>query len=372
MTQTIGTIHDLTEVQRALLTPEDIARFYPEPGVYFNMPFDQYLDIRALNSGGIKRLGISETDYCQNSWMNVWGDIEEDDDTKAKRDGRAYHKRILEGHAAFYDAYAPAFSLEDTSDVLMTNKDMEQYLSRLGVKGYSGKKTEQLIAMVLDKNPAAKIKSHLEASYKQAHPGKEFLDEKTLRYIELINKMVQCHPDLKAWFAGGQPEVSVVFDYAGCRFKVRFDYMKIRYVCDLKTFANQRRRSITRAVEQAVESNGYWIQAALYLLGADAAQALIKAGAVHGYAGPAEWLADYTKTPVEEFRFAFLQKGNAPAVQPAIFDRQDRGYVEGVAEVHRAVDKFRRALKLYGTDKPWLYQAAPLRLAADNYLWRAG
>lgn len=372
MTQLIGTMNDLTETQRALLTPEQIARFYPEPGVYFNMPFDHYLDIRALNSGGIKDLMISETNYCQNSWMNIWGDLEEDDDTKAKRDGRAYHKRILEGHAAFYDAYAPAFVLEDSSDVMMTNKDMEDYLKRLGVKGYSGKKSEQLVAMVLDKNPAAKIKAQLEASYRAAHPGKEFLDEKTLRYIELINKMVTCHPDLKTWFAGGKAEVSVVFDFQGCRFKVRFDYMKIRYICDLKTFANQRRRSIARAVEQAVESNGYWIQAALYLLGADAAQALIKAGAVHGFAGDKDWLVDYAKTPVEEFRFAFLQKGNAPAVQPAIFDRVDRGYGEGLNEVLKAIDKFRRGLKLYGTDQPWLYAGAPIRLAADNYLWRAG
>lgn len=367
----IGTITDLTEAQRALLSPADIARFYPEPGVYFNMPFDQYLDIRALNAGGIKNLMISETDYCQNSWMNIWGDIEEDEETKAKIEGRAYHKRILEGHAAFYEAYAPGFRLDDMSDVLVTAKDMEAYLRRLSVKGYSGKTKAELVKMVLDANPAAKIFDQLEASYRSAHPGKEFIDEKTVRYIELINKMVTCHPDLKTWFAGGQAEVTVIFDYMGCRFKVRFDYMKIRFICDLKTFANQRKRPIRRAVEQAVESYNYWIQAALYMLGADAAQVLIRAGRVQGYAGPSDWLADYAKTPVEEFRFAFLQKGNAPAVQPAIFDRQDRGYAEGVNEVIAGIDKFRRGLKLFGTDKPWLYMAGPIRLQADNYLWRA-
>lgn len=350
-------------------TPEK--PFAYEPGVYFGMSFDDYLRIPYLNSSGIKDILISLTDYWANSTLNPF-DAEEDDDTKAKKEGRAFHKRILEGRAAFNAAYAPKYQApKGLKGVMNTNKDMEKFLKSMHATGYSGKTKDVLISMVLDADPEALIYDHMEQQYASQFSGVEFLDEKTIRYIELINKMVEHHPDLREWFAGGYPEVTVIFDAFGVRFKVRFDYMKIGFISDLKTFANQMKKRIRAAVNSAMRSYHYHIQASLYLIGADAAQELIRAGKVYGFPGHADWLDDYASTPVKDFRFAFLKKGNAPAVQPAIFTRDiDSGYGEGIGEIMDAVALYKKGHEMFGKDLPWLHIEPPIHLQQSEYIWR--
>ncbi len=340
-----------------------------EPGVYFGMSFDDYLRIPYLNSSGIKDLLICETDYWENSPLNPYG-AEEDDDTKAKREGRAFHKRILEGREAFNAAYAPKYMApKGLQNVLYTNKHMEKLLKSLGVKGYLGKTKQELIPMVLDADPSAKIYDHMEAEYCQQFDGQEFLDEATIRQIEFANQSMQFHPDLKVWFAGGYPEVTVIFDAFGVRFKVRFDYAKIGSIGDLKTFANQMKRKLRSAVNTAMRSYSYHISAALYLMGAGAAQDLIRAGKVYDFTGHPDWLDDFASTPVTNFYFAFIKKGQFPVVQPAVFAVEpESGYGAGLTEIMEAVDLYKKGQSTYGKDLPWVTIREPIILQANEYL----
>jgi len=104
----------------------------PPVGVYFNMSFDEYLKIPCLNASGIKELNISETDFWSRSWMNPdYDDI--DDDSKAKIEGRAYHKRILEGRERFFSEYALEYEDDGNPMVLRSAKEIKEKLDRIGI-----------------------------------------------------------------------------------------------------------------------------------------------------------------------------------------------------------------------------------------------
>lgn len=333
----------------------------PQPGIYFNMPFSEYCEIRALNSGGIKNILISETDFWSRSWMNPMCD-EIDEDTRAKIEGRAYHKLILEGREAFYTEYAPEFETQDRS-VLRTADQIKARLRELKVPGAGGlTRKDQLIAKLRSVDKGAKIYEVLEAQHINLHAGRELIPMRTIRNIELANRMIVCHPDLKTYFAGGYPEVTVIWDDPefGVRFKVRIDYLKIGPVCDLKTFANILKKEINRAIRHAIAAQKYHIQAWLYLRAADFAKNFVMTDRVYGAEGiDPEWLEEFSQTDAEEFRYVFQQKGIAPVSRGAKFLRSDEEF-NGAARicVEDATERFKRAYLTFGED-PWVDLSRP-------------
>lgn len=326
----------------------------PEPGIYFNLPFNEYTAIRCLNASGIKNILISPTDFWARSFMNPLCD-EIDEDTKAKMDGRAYHTRILDGRDAFYAHYAPAFE-DDLSDIsiLRGNTAMTDFIKQHGGKGYSGKTAEQLAAMCLDIDPNVKLLPILKKAHTDKYPNMEFIDATTVRQIELAAKMIEHHPELKTYFAGGYPEVTIIWDdeELGVRCKIRVDYLKIMPVSDLKTFANLMKKSIEKAIDYAVASQKYHIQAWLYLRGVNIAKKFVGEGRVfNAEAVDSDWLKAFAATPAEEFWYVFQQKGIAPVSRGAKWSIKDDKFMSiGRACVTQAADVFRKSYATYGED----------------------
>lgn len=344
----------------------------PEPGVYFDMSFDEYLSIPCLQSSHLKKVLISEMDFWVTSWLNPNKDTV-DDDTQAKIDGRAYHKRILEGSAAFYDSYFPAYE-HSGPDLMDSNKELYAELKSLDVKGMSGKTKPEMIAALLDYDRDEyedRILDCVRNRYLAQHIGKEQLAWKTIRYIEVSALMVNNHAHLKSWIAGGYPEVTVIWDdpVTGLRFKIRADYLKIGSVIDLKTFANQMGKTLDKAIDHAYANYKYKISAALYLNGAIAAQGLIKQGKVF-MRDPARvlmegWLDSYASTPIRDFRFIFQQKGEAPVAKGRTVTNGESAYKDGAPYIVFAADKFKAAYETYGED-PWIVQDAPEEMHIDQ------
>ena len=332
----------------------------PEPGIYFDMPFSQYCAIPCLNAGGIKNLLASPTDFWARSWMNPLND-EIDEETKAKQDGRAYHLRILEGETKFYDHYAPDYEDDGDESMLRTNKDMERFLKNCGVKGYSGKKTEELIDMCFDADKTLRILAAEKALHQSQHEGKELIAAHTIRQIELAARMIEYHPHLKSFFAGGYPEVTIIWDEPdlGVRFKIRVDYLKTKAVNDLKTFANQYKKDVDKAIDYAMAANKYHIQALLYLIGVNQAKrTLVPQGKVFGAADP-QWLEAFAKTPADEFGYVFMQKGVAPVAKGKLLSIKDEKFKAlGVACINDGARRFLDHYRIYGTDA-WIDMSQP-------------
>lgn len=324
----------------------------PEPGVYFNMPFEDYIKIPCLNASGIKELNISETDFWARSWMNPENDFI-DEDTKAKIEGRAYHKRILEGRSSFYEQYALEYEDDSQDDILRSNDDMKAALASLDIKGLSGKNADYLDALCEKYLPQYRTLYRLKKEHKELAGDRELINPKIMRHIEFTAKMIELHPDTKEYFIGGYPEVTVIFDAFGVRFKSRFDYLKVWYACDLKTFTNTTRAQLKVAVNKAFASHKYHIQGALYLIGLEIAKKYVASGKVYNaeHVIP-DWLEMFSRPATEDnplmLKYAFVQKGVAPACIPRVFHQKENAFDQGIEIIRNGVDVFKAAYNKHG------------------------
>lgn len=326
----------------------------PETGIYFGMDFDDYLSIPCLNASGIKELNISETDFWARSFMNQDNDYV-DEDTRAKIEGRAYHKRILEGEKSFYEQYCLEYEDDGSDDILRNNDDMKAALTSLDIKGLSGKNAASLSGLCAHYLPQYRTLHALKEKHKAEAGDREFITPKVLRHIEFTAKMIEMHPDTREYFKGGYSEVTVIFEAFGCVFKIRFDFLKVWDAIDLKTFANTTRAELHKAVRKAFANNKYHIQGTLYLIGLEVAKMYAAQGKVFGMEKVepdsqkrTAWLKMFSENPCEQLKYAFVQKGIAPAVVPLIFTKQDKAFEMGFEIIRNGVDRFQTAYKNFG------------------------
>lgn len=326
-----------------------------QPGVYFNIPAEEYHALPCVNSSGLKEILISETNFWCKSWMNP---LKEDDDTEAKKDGRAYHTRILEGKEAFYHLYGEKYEDDGDPDMLRTTDDIKKCLKEHDLPVTFGKKIDGA-ARLIDAGIDVRIMDIEKVDFEREaiEDGRELLDAKKVRYIELMAKIIEHHPEMKSWLLGGYPEVTVIWDdeELGVRCKARLDYLKTGQVVDLKTFANQLGKTIDKAIEREIANHRYHIPTVFYLRAAKYAKELVKAGHVFGAEDvDPEWLEHFAKSPCEDFWFIFIQKGNAPVVRGAKWSLRDSRLREtGHQVIKEGCEKFLKAYQTYGEDA-WL------------------
>lgn len=333
-----------------------------EPGIYFNLPEDEYHAIPALSSTGIKRILVSSMDFWAQSWMNK---NYVDEETAEKIKGSAYHKR-LEGKEAFDAEYAPAFNEADYPDALKTNQEIIDCLKKLGVSGYSKMKKDGLIAMLKEADPSVQIIDDLRAEYEAQHPDRKFLKPDVVREIEIMAMMIDNDPAALKCFRGGYSEVSMIWIDAetGVPMKSRVDYLKTRAIVDLKSFSNPLDKTINAAIASAVASRKYHVQAAVYSEADRNAVQLARAGHVFGDVDKG-WLSKYAKIDQRMFVFVFQKTGIAPVTRVKPFSWKLTTFQCGQISMRMGIDEFARNYQHYGPDTPWL-DIAPAESFADE------
>lgn len=320
------------------------------PGIFFGCSEDEYHNALALSAGGVKQLRVSPLAWWVNSPLNP--DRPDDEETEAKKIGKAYHARIVEGRKAFEARYAAALDPAEYPNALRTNADLATALSRYPVKVKSGARKADLIEHLLALDPKAVIWEVIERDHAALHEGKILLDADLVKRIESAAHMIETHPQLGKAFSGGMPEVSVFwFDESGVPCKARFDYLKSRAIIDLKTF-ELRDIPPDKAIARAVATYRYHIQAAFYLRAAFELPKLIAARQVTGNCDPA--LLDRLREDDEAKTFLFIwqAKGMAPLVKGKILEP---GIVldMGSMAVEDALFKWARGWQTWHTD-PWI------------------
>ena len=249
-----------------------------EGGIYFGLSEDGYHADPALSSSGIKTILASPEDYWWQSAMNP--DRPTDDDTEAKYWGRAYHKRILEGKAAFDAAYCAALDPVDFPDALRTADDIRAELKARGKK--VGGNKDELIVRAQAEMPDCQLWDVMREDYAQANAGRGMLSRETIARLELAAAYIEKHPDLGRCFTGGAPEVSIFWHEEGIPMKARLDYLKAKAQIDLKTFSNPQGKPIDKAIVHAVASGRYHVQAAVHSEAARRAVDFVREGRVFG------------------------------------------------------------------------------------------
>lgn len=318
-----------------------------ETGLYFGLPEEAYHALPCLSASGVKNLLISRMDFWARSWMNP---LREQVDSEAFKIGKAYHKRILEGRAAFESCYCGQFNPSDYPCALSTNDEIKAELRRRGLQ-VSGNKAE-LKARLVASDPSVEFLDDVYQQWRETVlDGREELDEQLISRIEVAAAMIEKHPELSKCFQGGYPEVSVVWVQDGITFKSRFDYLKIRAISDLKTFANMMNKPVEAAIYHAMAGEKYHIQAAMYDNAVKQAVKFAREGRVFGHVDPA-WIKRFAQSKEHDFYFVFQQKGIAPVARGFKFPK---GLMFGCGQqaIEDASRVFLDCIRTFGTD-PWV------------------
>lgn len=319
------------------------------PGVYFDLPDEIYHASPGLSSSGVKNLLISPSDY----WADAIDPDRKQTDTEANIFGRAMHRRTLEGQKDFYEHYAVLPDRSEYPDALTTQDQLKMKCKELGLI-ISGN-VPDLIKRVMKEAPQTEIWNDIVDRFKTANENKVVLRADQGRDIEGRHEIIDEHPDAKKAFINGRPEVSIFWDdeELGIRMKSRIDYLKIKAAIDLKTFTNQRRIPIDRAIGLTVAQYQYHIQGFVYMRAIKAAKMLLINDR------PTEHILEYIQDPancdfIEKFMeskrhafwFVFIESGKACNIRVRRFDQKNSDGITN-AYFHAAEMEFLTAVNIY-------------------------
>lgn len=306
-----------------------------KPGIYHDMPDDEYHAIPALSASGIKQLMISPLDYWYSvPWLNP--DYEPNDKAHLVK-GSAWHCYVCEGPEAFHDRYALELDPAEYPQAIRTSDEMKAVLRDAGEK-VSGSKPV-LRERLLRTSPGVILWDDLKAEHEAANEGKTFIDRATYDDVVKSAHIIRAHPVLKKCFEGGHAEVTCLWhdEEFDIPCKARFDYLKPRAIIDLKTFANPLGKPLMKAVTGAIASFRYHVQAAWYL-----------------------------RAPLKgEREFMFLFQGTGtPNVVPLVFPKTGAWEVANV-QIRDAVATYRECMDTFGPD-PWLVVPDVMTIQDDD------
>lgn len=194
-----------------------------EPGIFFDIPFEEYKSWNAINASALKA-GIvrdgHETMYIpRKTHLYLMGKAD-DKDTPDRAFGRGVHCYIAEGKAAFESQWKVAGRCSAT--VKSSGNQCENSGTFLSPDGdwYCG------------------VRGHAPAD---AVVPPEVLTKDQYERTVQMGEMIASHP-CASGINGGQSEVSIVFKLFGVLCKARLDYwrpdFKPQLITDLKKFGN--------------------------------------------------------------------------------------------------------------------------------------
>lgn len=185
----------------------------------------------------------------------------ENEPTKPLVDGIAAHVCVLEP-SLFAERFVRGIDPADYPDALDSNKSMESWLKRRGIKGYSGKIKDELIAMVLAAEPGQQILEAMERDFLAANEGKTIVKPKDFDMITAMRGAIYRQPDYKHMLTNTDGNYPLEFELSF----ISHNGTKVRWDCitadgeieDYKTCTNAHPNEFSKSAAR----NGYWLKMA--------------------------------------------------------------------------------------------------------------
>lgn len=322
------------------------------PGIYFGMPDDEYHADPALGSTSIKAIAVDPIEW-QFDRLNG-----EDRDTDAMIFGRAIHARMLEGIEAMTAKFCLGFDKTSCEGALDTMADLKAFLSEHGQSGFTSRKKEDLIKLVLEIDPDVKIAQVLESEWRTANEGKVELKPKRWKQVEAAARWVQRDPLLSAvmkdgTFVEGAPEVSIFYEDRGVRLKARIDRLMRHAKVDIKTFAPMFDGEIHETSLKTIQRMRYHWQAADYERAWEFAKPLHQAGNVFGTEPLPGFLDECFSCESPLWIWIMVKSKGAP--QPLVIE-WDAIFAKRSARdrVDSAINRYIELRDKFGDDQEWV------------------
>jgi hypothetical protein len=224
-------------------------------------PHADYFAAEGLSNSGMKDLAVSPLRYWH---LHINPDRPEPRETPEMTFGSALHCSVLEPEE-FPKRYARQIDASDFADCLVTMDDLRSFLGSAGVKPKGTRKAD-LAAQVLDICPDAPILDVLQARHEEVNAGKVYLSKEDWARVQNAAAALLDEPAVVELLSEGQPEVSMFATdpETGVLLKSRMDWVSPACTLDMKTFSQQRGRSIDESITKAIWYERYHWQAYFY------------------------------------------------------------------------------------------------------------
>ncbi len=344
----------------------NILRPVVEPGIYFDMDEASYHAAEGLSCSGIKHLTVSKLNYWH---KNLNPDREPEDDTGARRFGKAVHSRALEPER-FDRNFVMKLFPEDYPGALVTADDMKAFLEANGLPKSAKKKSDLVDRIVASGLPAVIWEMELER-HAAEHVGKTFLGTEESKKIAAAAAVMAEDPYAKAALSGGMPEVSffVRDPETGVMLKARMDYVRPRSTVDIKTFSNSRGKPVEKAIYEAIFYEGYHLQCVFYNQVRELARRQLAAGEIRTDGDVSEtWLKEFTETEGHGFVLIFIESSAPFDLRMVLMKEAEAAgadlnvyWSSAHMRIYDMKILYAGCLEKYG-DKPWRDQTLPHQL----------
>lgn len=345
------------------------------PGIYLDMPEDEYHADPSFSASGVKLITVSPLDYWISSPFNP--DRVDDGDTDAKILGKAYHKMILEGPEAFNAAYAVGPSKDDYPNALAGSDALKARCKELGLP-VSGT-IAVLCERIREADPSVELWPDIKAAFDADRGGRIALTKEQWRGMKLVQAVMDRVDSAKGILSGGVSELSIFWrdeDFGGIPMKARLDKLRLNHILDLKTFANVMKKEVVSAVANEIARNRYYIQPAFYR------RALMRAREMFARSGDNVLIGGtdearseavsalsikspaYMHEMAPRFWFVFVQTGGIPNIVVREFAEfetykglggtQNGYWFRGESDMRRGISLYRQCVEAFQPGEPWV------------------
>lgn len=282
-----------------MMNPESL-----KPGIYIGLPAEIYHADTAISRGNIVALNDTPYTYWEQSWMNPnKKPAKQSSDEMAF--GEAFHCQMFEPKKFDREYFVWPTEDWDTKKKKIEKQDHEAIIAAIKVL-YASRAPKQLLT-------------------------------------------------------GGLPEVTIVFDYDGLRFRTRHDYFNYDMTVDFKTTYSLAQWHI----QSAFKKYGYDVQMYLYKLSRQRLREQMRAGEANVYGHIDEaFFKKFMESPTDDFVFIF-QRSSPPYPFEALWPEDDTER-NGEDKTLAALDIYERNMKKYGTSS-WEISDGKLKRFSMSY-----
>ena len=334
---------------RGYVTYEDIDNLGNDRTTENGEVAEDYYSIRALSNSGMKDLAVSPLRYWHKH-VNPVREVEQP--TPEMQIGSAVHCAVLEP-LEFHKCYACEFIA--APDALVTIEDLRRFLREAGITPKGTRKAE-VIAQVQAVCPQAPIFDVQQARYLEEHAGKTIFEAGDWKRIQGAADSLLAEPRVVELLKdktgrAEQPFLAVDPD-TGIPLKAKMDWVAEKYTLDLKTFTQQRGKSIDKSVSSAIWYEGYYRQAYFYSY-----MRALASGSCIAAKAPESIMAFVESQPPHEVRLRSLRPKTGTEVN--LFWERARIETTGLIRLYAECDKH------FG-DRPWRYAQEITPLADEE------
>ena len=371
-----------------------------KPGVYIDLPFEEYLAADAIGQSDLKVLLRTPADWWYNSKHNP-------DRIHPAREkhfilGEALHTTLLETP----DDYEARFSVEPDgrfyADAARTVAEIKAILDDADIPYDKGMKKAELVTIAEDNDLGHQVWDSIRARHlAEVEAGKSPLSWSEDNALRHMGELARSHPQIGPALSVALSEVSVFWEEGGILFRARFDKIAPAWTMDLKSFSGWQGRDPRDAALRQIVEHEYDIQATHYHDAREHLRKFVVANQVHvrGCGWGVEYMraADYEKlisiSEVDTWQWLWLfyqlrtdigSRPKAPALIPRFYrpsskEEQYAALEEGAfdmmaqarAKIDRAIENYNKFIAQVGTDEPWT-DIHPIHEILDEDLAAAG